>query len=68
MKQIHEYSKQNSLHLVSSSKKLIEINKIKPQAKIGLNNFLNFLEVTPIAAPAIVNELYFPVNFFFLNN
>ncbi len=44
MKQIHEYSKQNSLHLVSSSKKLIEINKIKPQAKIGLNNFLNFLE------------------------
>ncbi len=44
MKQIHEYSKQNSLHLVSSSKKLIEMNKIKPQAKIGLTNFLNFLE------------------------
>jgi len=26
-------------------------------------HFLNFLWVTPIAAPAIVNELYFPVNF-----
>tara|TARA_Y100001958_G_scaffold154159_1_gene142682 strand:+ start:2593 stop:4629 length:2037 start_codon:yes stop_codon:yes gene_type:complete len=44
MKLIHEYSKQNYIHLVSSSKKLIEINKIKPQAKIGLTNFLNFLE------------------------
>ena len=44
MKQIHEYSKQNSLSLIYSSKKLIELNKIKPQAKISLSNFLNFLE------------------------
>ena len=26
-------------------------------------HFLNFLCVTPIAAPAIVKELYFPISF-----
>ncbi len=44
MKQIHEYSKKNSLSLVSSSKKLLEENQIRPKAKIGLNFFLNFLQ------------------------
>ena len=41
---IHDFSKKNSLSLESASKKLIEINKIKPKAKIGLFNFLNLLE------------------------
>ena len=40
---IHDFSKKNSLSLESASKKLIEINKIKPKAKIGLSNFLNFI-------------------------
>ncbi len=44
LKLIHDYSKQNLLSLVSASKKLIEINKIKPKAKVGLSNFLNFLD------------------------
>ena len=44
MKQIHEYSKKNSLSLVNSSKRLLEENLIKPKAKIGLNFFLNFLQ------------------------
>ncbi len=43
IKLIHDYAKKNLLSLVSASKKLIELNKIKPKAKIGLNNFLNFL-------------------------
>ena len=37
MKQIHEYSKKNSLSLVNSSKRLLEEKPIKPKAKIGLN-------------------------------
>ena len=44
MRQIHEYSKENSLSLVISSKRLLEKNQIKPKAKIGLNFFLNFLK------------------------
>ena len=44
MKQIHEYSKNNSLSLLNSSRKLIEENKIKPKAKIGLSFFLNFVQ------------------------
>ncbi len=43
IKLIHDYAKKNLLSLVSASKKLIELNKIRPKAKIGLNNFLNFL-------------------------
>ena len=41
---IHDFSKKNSVSLISASKKLIELNKIKPKAKIGLNNFLNFID------------------------
>ena len=44
VKQIHEFSKKNSLGLESSSKKLIELNLIKPKAKIGLKSFLKFIE------------------------
>ncbi len=41
---IHDFSKKNSVSLISASKKLIELNKIKPKAKIGLNSFLNFID------------------------
>ena len=41
---IHDFSKKNSISLILASKKLIELNKIKPKAKIGLNNFLNFID------------------------
>ncbi len=44
IKQIHEYAKKNSLSLILSSKKLIELNKLKPQAKIGLGSFINLIE------------------------
>ena len=43
LKLIHDFSKENSLSLVKSSQKLIELNKIKPKAKIGLSSFLSFL-------------------------
>ena len=43
IKQIHEFSKKNSLTLELASKKLIELNLIKPKTKIGLNSFLNFV-------------------------
>ena len=35
IKQIHEYSKKNSICLETSSKEMIEQNLIKPKAKIG---------------------------------
>ena len=44
VKIIHDFAKKNSLSLFESSKKLIELNKIKPKAKFGLNNFLNFMD------------------------
>ncbi len=43
LKQIFEYSKKNSTNLLSSAKKLIELNEIKPKAKVGLNSFINFI-------------------------
>ena len=43
-KMISEYAKKNNLSLENSSKKLIELNKIKPKTKTGLFNFLNLLE------------------------
>ncbi len=43
VKQIYEYAKKNSLSLEKSSKKLIELNLIKPKTKIGLSSFLNLL-------------------------
>jgi DNA helicase-2/ATP-dependent DNA helicase PcrA len=41
---IHEYSKKNSMSLEISSKKLIELNLIKPKTKIGLSFFLVMME------------------------
>ena len=43
LKQINEYAKKNSTNLETSSKKLIELNLIKPKTKVGLNSFLNLL-------------------------
>ena len=43
-KLINENAKKNNFSLESSSKNLIEHNKIKPKTKTGLLNFLNLLE------------------------
>ena len=40
IKNISEFAKKNDYSLEVSSKKLIELNKIKPKTKIGLNSFL----------------------------
>ena len=44
IKQIHEFSKKNSISLEMSSRKLIELNLIKPKTKIGLNSFLILIQ------------------------
>ena len=44
IKIINEHSKKNSTSLEISSRNLIELNLIKPKAKVGLNFFLNLLE------------------------
>ncbi len=44
LKEIHEFSKKNFLSLETASRKLLEMNKIKPKTKVGLNIFLNLLE------------------------
>ena len=44
LKLIHDYSKKNHLSLEKSSKKLIELNLIKPKTKIGLSSFLFLME------------------------
>jgi len=43
IKQIHEFAKKNTINLESASRKLIELNLIKPKTKIGLNSFLVFM-------------------------
>ena len=43
IKAINEYSKNNKCSLETASRKLIELNKIKPKTKIGLNLLLNLL-------------------------
>jgi len=43
-KQIHEFSKKHLINLEVASRKLIELNLIKPKAKIGLNSFLNLMQ------------------------
>ncbi len=43
IKQINELAKKHSLSLENSSKKMIELNLIKPKTKIGLNAFLKLL-------------------------
>ena len=44
IKQIHEFSKKNSISLELASRKLIELNLIKPKTKIGLNSFLILMQ------------------------
>ena len=44
IKIINEHSKKNSTSLETSSRNLIELNLIKPKAKLGLTFFLNLLE------------------------
>ncbi len=44
IKAISEYAKKKYCSLEIASKKLIEINKIKPKTKIGLSSLLNLLE------------------------
>ena len=44
IKLIHEFSKENSVSLEVSSKKLIEKNLIKPKTKIGLSSFLLLMD------------------------
>ena len=43
IKSISEYAKNNNCSLEIASKKLIELNKIKPKTKIGLKFLLNLL-------------------------
>jgi len=43
IKQIIGYGRKNSLSFESSSKKLIELNLIKPKTKTGLSSFLNMI-------------------------
>ena len=44
IKLIHQFSKENSISLEISSKKLIEQNLIKPKTKIGLSSFLFLMD------------------------
>ena len=44
IKTIYDYSKKNGYSLEDGSKKMIELNLIKPKPKIGLNSFLNLLD------------------------
>ncbi len=44
IKQIHKFSKENSINLELASRKLIELNLIKPKTKIGLNSFLILMQ------------------------
>ena len=44
IKTIAEFAKKNSCPLEIASRKLIELNKIKPKTKIGLSSLLNLLE------------------------
>ena len=44
LKNISEFAKKNSCSLEIASKKLIELNLVKPKTKIGLNSLLNLLE------------------------
>jgi DNA helicase-2/ATP-dependent DNA helicase PcrA len=43
IKQIHEFAKKESTNLEFASRKMIELNLIKPKTKMGLSIFLNSL-------------------------
>ena len=44
LKQINEFARKNNFNLEQSSKKMIELNLIKPKAKIGLSSFLKLID------------------------
>ena len=44
MKQINQFARENKYSLIDSCKQLIDSNKIKPKAKIGLISILKFIE------------------------
>ncbi len=44
IKQINEFAKKNNYTLEKASIKLIELNKIKPKTKIGLNSLIKLIE------------------------
>ena len=44
LKTINEFAKKNKCSLEIASKKLIELNKIKPKTKIGLNSLIKLIE------------------------
>ena len=44
IKSISEFAKKNNYSMEIASRKLIELNKIKPKTKIGLSSILNLLE------------------------
>ena len=44
LKQINEFARKNNFNLEQSSKKMIELNLIKPKAKFGLNSFLKLVD------------------------
>ena len=41
---ISNYAKSNKISLIDSSKKLLELNKIKPKTKIGLSSIIKLIE------------------------
>ena len=44
VKEIAEFSKKNNISYEVASKKLLELNKVKPKTKIGLNFILNLIQ------------------------
>ncbi len=44
IKSIYDYAKKNNYSLEDSAKKMIELNLIKPKAKLGLNSILSLLD------------------------
>ena len=44
IRQISNFAKQNNLSLFNASKKLIELNMIKPKTKIGLSSIIKLIE------------------------
>ena len=56
IKVISEFAKQNNYSMEMSSKKLIELNKIKPKTKVGLSSLLNLLEKWRIELKKNINH------------
>ena len=57
LKQINEFARKNNFNLEQSSKKMIELNLIKPKAKIGLSSFLKLIDKWRIDNHKIKNHV-----------